>query len=146
MTQLVQSLLERLAQLPEPVQNRLAKHFLQELEEAETQINQQPRKRRAGLGKGTIVIADDFDEPLPDAFGSALHVMLAKRFHATVDQKRFPRQRRSTESDDHQRCVSTVSVSQAQEKWPHPQRQTESSMPRLWSPICRMRGAISHLG
>jgi Protein of unknown function (DUF2281) len=68
MTQLVQSLLERLAQLPEPVQNRLAKHFLQELEEAETQIDQQPRKRRAGLGKGTIVIADDFDEPLPDAF------------------------------------------------------------------------------
>ena len=66
MTQLVQSLLERLAQLPEPVQNRLAKHFLQELEEAETQIDQQPRKRRAGLGEGTIVIADDFDEPLPE--------------------------------------------------------------------------------
>jgi len=31
MTQLVQSLLERLAQLPEPVQHRLAKRFLQEL-------------------------------------------------------------------------------------------------------------------
>jgi hypothetical protein len=68
MTQLVQSLLERLAQLPEPVQDYLAKRFLQELEEAETQIDQQPRKRRAGLGKGTSVIADDFDEPLPDAF------------------------------------------------------------------------------
>ena len=68
MTQLVQSLLERLAQLPEPVQDRLAKRFLQELEDAETQIDQQPRQRRAGLGKGTIVIADDFDEPLPDAF------------------------------------------------------------------------------
>jgi hypothetical protein len=68
MTQLVQSLLERLAQLPEPVQDYLAKRFLQELEDAETQIDQQPRQRRAGLGKGTIVIADDFDEPLPDAF------------------------------------------------------------------------------
>src|SRR5262245_24128835 len=34
MTQLVQSLVERLAQLPEHVQNRLAKHFLQEVEEA----------------------------------------------------------------------------------------------------------------
>ena len=68
MTQLVQSLLERLAQLPEPVQNRLAKHFLKALEEAETRMAQQPRQRIAGLGKGTIVIADDFDEPLPEAF------------------------------------------------------------------------------
>jgi hypothetical protein len=61
--------------------------------------------------------------------GSALHVMLAKRFRATVDPKRFPRPRRSTASDGHQRYVSTVSVSQVQEKWPHPQRQTEPSMP-----------------
>ncbi len=68
MTQLVQSLLERLAQLPEPVQHRLAKRFLQELEEAEAQTEPQPRKRIAGLGKGTIMIADDFDEPLPEAF------------------------------------------------------------------------------
>jgi hypothetical protein len=68
MTQLVQSLLERLAQLPEPIQNRLAQRFLQELEAAEAQTEQQPRKRIAGLGKGTIVIADDFDEPLPNAF------------------------------------------------------------------------------
>jgi hypothetical protein len=68
MTQLVQSLLERLAQLPEPVQNRLAMRFLKELEEAEAQTEKQPHKRIAGLGKGTIVIADDFDEPLPDAF------------------------------------------------------------------------------
>jgi hypothetical protein len=68
MTQLVQSLVERLAQLPEPVQNRLATHFLQAVEEAETQMAQRPRKRIAGLGKGTIVIADDFDEPLPEAF------------------------------------------------------------------------------
>jgi hypothetical protein len=68
MTQLVQSLVERLAQLPEPVQNRLAEHFLQEVEEAETQMVQQPRQRIAGLGKGTIVIAEDFDEPLPETF------------------------------------------------------------------------------
>jgi hypothetical protein len=68
MTQLVQSLLERLAQLPEPAQDRLAMHFLKELEEAEAQMEKQPHKRIAGLGKGTIVIADDFDEPLPDAF------------------------------------------------------------------------------
>jgi hypothetical protein len=68
MIQLVQSILERLAQLPEPVQNRLAMRFLKELEAAETQTEQQPHKRIAGLGKGTIVIADDFDEPLPDAF------------------------------------------------------------------------------
>ena len=68
MTQLVQSLVERLAQLPEPLQNRLAQHFLQAVEEVETQMAQQPRQRIAGLGKGTIVIADDFDEPLPETF------------------------------------------------------------------------------
>ena len=68
MTQLVQSLVERLAQLPESVQNRLATHFLQEVEAAETQMAQQPQKRIAGLGKGTIIIAEDFDEPLPEAF------------------------------------------------------------------------------
>jgi hypothetical protein len=68
MTQLVQSLLERLVQLPEPIQNQLAQRFLKELAEAEAQIEQQPYKRIAGLGKGTMMIADDFDEPLPDAF------------------------------------------------------------------------------
>jgi hypothetical protein len=68
MTQLMQALVERLAQLPEPVQNRLAKHFLQAVEAAETQMAHQPRQRIAGLGKGTIVIAEDFDEPLPEAF------------------------------------------------------------------------------
>jgi hypothetical protein len=57
-----------LAQLPEPVQNHLAQHFLQAVEEAEIKMAQPPRQRIAGLGKGTIVIADDFDEPLPEAF------------------------------------------------------------------------------
>jgi hypothetical protein len=68
MTQLVQAILERLAQLPEPIQERFAKRFLKVLEEAEAQTAKQPRKRIAGLGKGTMVIADDFDEPLPDSF------------------------------------------------------------------------------
>jgi Protein of unknown function (DUF2281) len=68
MTQLVQSLLERLSQLPEPMQTHLAKRFLKELEEAEAQPENLPHKRVAGLGKGTIAIADDFDAPLPDSF------------------------------------------------------------------------------
>jgi hypothetical protein len=68
MPQLVQTLLERLAQLSEPVQNHFAQRFLNDLAEAEVQTEPQPRKRIAGLGQGTIVIADDFDEPLPEAF------------------------------------------------------------------------------
>ena len=52
MIQLVQSLLERLAQLPEPVQHHLAERFLKELEEVEAQTEPQPRKRIAGLGRG----------------------------------------------------------------------------------------------
>lgn len=68
MTQLVQSLLERLSQLPEPTQDHLAKRFLKELEEAEAQPENPLHHRIAGLGKGTIAIADDFDEPLPDSF------------------------------------------------------------------------------
>src|SRR5215470_11138566 len=68
MTQLIQSLLECLAQLPESVQKCLAKHFLKEGEDAEAQIEKPPRQRRAGLRKGTKVIADDVDEPLPAAF------------------------------------------------------------------------------
>jgi hypothetical protein len=67
MTQLVQSLVERLSQLPEPMQNHLAKRFLKELEDAESQT-EKPPKRVAGLGKGTLVIGDDFDDPLPDSF------------------------------------------------------------------------------
>jgi hypothetical protein len=64
----MQSILERLAQLPESVQDRLVRHFLRVLEEAEAQTEKQPHRRIAGLGKGTIAIADDFDAPLPDAF------------------------------------------------------------------------------
>lgn len=67
MTQFVQSLVERLSQLPEPMQNRLVKRFLKELEDAESQT-ETPHKRVAGLGQGTLVIGDDFDDPLPDSF------------------------------------------------------------------------------
>ena len=68
MNQLVQSLLEQLSQLPEPIQDHLAKRFLKELEETKTQPDSRQHKRIAGLGQGTITIADDFDDPLPDAF------------------------------------------------------------------------------
>ena len=68
MTQLVQSLVERLSQLPESMQDHLAKRFLKELADAETQTTPQPHKRVAGLGKGTMVINDDFDDPLSEAF------------------------------------------------------------------------------
>jgi hypothetical protein len=68
MTQLVQSLLDRLSQLPEPIQDHLAKRFLKELEEAEAEPESPPQKRIAGLGRGTMAIADDFDDPLPNSF------------------------------------------------------------------------------
>ena len=68
MTQLVQSLLERLSQLPESLQDHLAERFLKELEEAEEPNEKPAPKRVAGLGQGTLVISDDFDDPLPDSF------------------------------------------------------------------------------
>jgi hypothetical protein len=68
MTQLVQSLFERLSQLPESMQDHLAKRFLKELEDAQSQTENPPHKRIAGLGQGTIAIADDFDDSLPDSF------------------------------------------------------------------------------
>lgn len=68
MTPLIRSLLERLSQLPEPLQDHLAKRFLQEVEDAKAQTEDKPHKRVAGLGKGTMVISDDFDEPLPESF------------------------------------------------------------------------------
>jgi Protein of unknown function (DUF2281) len=68
MTQLVQSLLERLSQLPESLQNQLAERFLRELEETEEAPEKHRPQRVAGLGQGTLVISDDFDDPLPDSF------------------------------------------------------------------------------
>jgi len=68
MTPLIRSLLERLSQLPEPLQDHFVKRFLQELENAKVQTEAKPHKRVAGLGKGTMVISDDFDAPLPESF------------------------------------------------------------------------------
>jgi ABC-type phosphate transport system permease subunit len=56
---------------------------------------------------------------LTQDFGSDIHVMLVKRFCATVGQHRLPSQQRSTEHHGHPRCVSAVSVTQGQEKWSH---------------------------
>ena len=50
------------------MQNHLAERFLKELEEAEEQTENASHKRVAGLGQGTLVIGDDFDDPLPDSF------------------------------------------------------------------------------
>jgi len=57
------------APFPEPGPKRLAKHCLPAVEEAETQMAQPPRQRIAGLGTGTILIAEEFDEPRPAALG-----------------------------------------------------------------------------
>ena len=67
MTQLMQSLLERLTQLPESMQDNLAQQFLKALDDVEAQAENQPPKRVAGLGQGTMVIADDFDAPSPNS-------------------------------------------------------------------------------
>jgi hypothetical protein len=50
MTELVQSVVERLSQLPEPVQHRLAQCFLKEVEAAEAQTGTPRGARIAGLG------------------------------------------------------------------------------------------------
>jgi hypothetical protein len=76
------------------------------------------------------------DRPV-SLYGSALHVMLAERCRATVDPNRFPRQRRSTASDGHQSYVSAVSVFHVPDKWPHPQRQTDPSLPSRRPSGCR---------
>ena len=65
MTQLVQAVIDRLTRLPESLQDRFAARFLKELEE----VTPEPGKMRiSGLGKGTIVRADDVDVPLSDSF------------------------------------------------------------------------------
>src|SRR4030095_3114205 len=60
--------------------------------------------------------------------GSAKQVMLATQFHATVDPKWLPIQRRSTASYGRKRCLPRVSIEPIQEEWPYAHRQTESSM------------------
>lgn len=41
--------------------------FLKSISQDAVQQNK-PQKRQAGLGKGTVWMSDDFDEPLPDNF------------------------------------------------------------------------------
>jgi hypothetical protein len=78
--------------------------------------------------------------------GSDIHVMLAKQFRVTVGQSRSPTKRRSTASQGYPQSVSTVHVSQVQEKWSHSSQQTEPSLPPLWTPVCPVLPAIPHLG
>jgi hypothetical protein len=72
MTQLLEQALERLARaadLPESEQERIAADVLAVLGEKPGDRAPFPVERRvAGLGEGTVRMADDFDAPLPDAF------------------------------------------------------------------------------
>ena len=66
----VQKLNKRLQDRPEAKREAMAAVLLEEME-AQSQPNYKPfpvKKRVAGLGKGTIEMASDFDDPLPDSF------------------------------------------------------------------------------
>lgn len=61
-------ILEKLEKLPEPLQTEVL-HYIEFLldkyvEESSTEVP--PKKRKAGLLKGKIWMADDFDAPLED--------------------------------------------------------------------------------
>ncbi len=72
MTRLLEQALERLAcaaDLPEPEQERIAADVLAVL--GDKPGDRRPflvEQRVAGLGEGTVRMAEDFDAPLPDAF------------------------------------------------------------------------------
>ena len=79
MTQLLQKAIKALSNLndlPEEEQNAIASQIIKVLglDESTVQndygntIDSQPTGRTPGLGKGDIVIADNFDAPLPDSF------------------------------------------------------------------------------
>src|ERR671929_1742096 len=67
-------------------------------------------------------------------------------FCGTVDQKRVSIRWRSTARHDHQRRMPAMQVPEVQEKWAHSQRETESSLPRLWTPVRPVLRAIPHFG
>ena len=67
MTQLVQTLIDRIRRLPEAEQDRLARTLLAQLDRA-PQPPERAQPRTPGLGKGTVTMTDDFDDPLPDGF------------------------------------------------------------------------------
>ncbi len=72
MTQLLEQAIERLtriANLPPSEQERIAAGVLSMLGAKSDDRAPFPVERRiAGLGKGTVRMAKDFDVPLPDAF------------------------------------------------------------------------------
>ena len=63
------AILEKLATLPEALQTEVL-HYIEFLSERYAVTHDQtetlPKKRQAGLLKGKIWMADDFDEPLED--------------------------------------------------------------------------------
>ena len=62
------AILEKLEQLPEALQTEVLHYieFLAEKYAKDTPIEDPPKKRKAGLLKGKIWMADDFDAPLED--------------------------------------------------------------------------------
>lgn len=79
MTQLLQKAIKALSnldELPEEEQNTIASQIIKVLELNKSDVQYDPiessrkkiKERTAGLELGTITIADDFDEPLPDSF------------------------------------------------------------------------------
>ncbi len=79
MTQLLQKAIKALSnldELPEEEQNSIASQIIKVLGLDKSDVQYDPiesgrkkiKKRTAGLELGTIAIADDFDEPLPDSF------------------------------------------------------------------------------
>ena len=78
MTQTLKTLVKQASRLPEAAQDRLARRWLRDVESqavdsAETAPpgDLAPRavtERVAGLGKGTVELSADFDDPLPDPF------------------------------------------------------------------------------
>ena len=69
-TMTLQELLSEARKLSVKDQLHLATQLLQwtELQVQPSVTNRQKRQRIAGLNPGACVMADDFDEPLPDSF------------------------------------------------------------------------------
>ena len=78
MTPTLEILLTRASRLPDAAQDRLARRWLQDVDaqvgtEADAadwgDLAPRPvRERVAGLGRGTVQMSSDFDDPLPDSF------------------------------------------------------------------------------
>ena len=76
MTPTLETLVKHAARLPAAAQDRLARRWLEDVEaqasnESARLDDLAPRpagERIAGLGKGTVELSPDFDDPLPDSF------------------------------------------------------------------------------